>query len=473
MNIEYFLYTALSAFAALFLAAKTDRKGLAFILLFWIFAQPVLNAWFVIPIPGMPFELQTNRIFFLLILAYLVTAKLSNKKTTFGAPQRRPGFEKYFYIYLALVTIALAINYSYVNPKSIFATPLEIVTFIVVYVAAKRYTTESLNEAILRGIVILSIILALIAIVQFAFEPQLLRTGSEIHIRKAFGNYLRSTAIFQGEYELGYFQNLALMVVLARYRGTSRLYVLAPLLILSVLLTFQRMNYIIMFVCLTTYFAYYSRKRANLTALVMLLAMPFVLVLSYDIYQSIGGHSKLVEERIESDTVTGRLMQFKVVANAMWDHPLGLGSYENPTYYKLMEKNHMMQWAPDGRGGTRPEPLTVHNGYLAAGIQYGIAGAVAFITLLMSMLSYFSWRIMRNFRYSVVPFYAVLIYILLNFSNGIIVFRTYFVILLAILCGMFVTILRANAVKTKITPTNSVGLQSGRNNTGQAQPIQQ
>jgi hypothetical protein len=443
MNIQYFLYLVFATGAVLFLTARTDRKGLAFILLFWIFAQPVLNAFFSIPMLGLPFELQTNRIFFLLIATYLVSAWLLKKKPTSGFAERRPEFEKYLYIYLVLVIIALLINYSKVNPKSIIATPLEVVTFIVVYIAAKRYATESILEAILKGVVILAVALALVAIVQFAFVPQLLRTGSVIDIRQAFGNYLRSTGIFQSEYDLGYFQNLALMIVLMRYRGMLRLYVLVPLLILSVLLTFHRANYIITFFCLTSYFAYFSKRKANPIALVVMLAIPFTLVFSYEVYRSIGGHSELVKERLEADTVTGRLMQYEVVANSMWDHPLGMGGYENPAYFDLMNKYGMMQWVPDGKGGTRPQPLAVHNGYLATGIQYGVLAVPVFVMLLISMFRYFRKKVSTEYRYSLVPLYAVIIYALSNMSNSITIFRAYFVILLALLSGAFVAVYRA------------------------------
>jgi hypothetical protein len=116
-------------------------------------------------------------------------------------------------------------------------------------------------------------------------------------------------------------------------------------------------------------------------------------------------------------------------------HPLGLGSYDHPYYVKLMSEYGIVQWFKDARGNSYTKPLTVHNGYLAAGIKYGILGMIAFTTLVFSMLRYFKKHINTEFRYSLVPYFAVLIYVLSNISNSISIFRAYFVVLLAILSG--------------------------------------
>jgi len=63
------------------------------------------------------------------------------------------------------------------------------------------------------------------------------------------------------------------------------------------------------------------------------------------------------------------------------------------------------------------------------------------------MLRYFKKAINPDLRYSLVPFYAITIYMLANLSNSISIFRAYFVLLIAIVCGSLVALGRRYADK--------------------------
>lgn len=430
---EYLIYVLIAIAAAFYISAGTDRKLLGFFLSLWIMAQPVLNARFIIPLPGLPFELQPNRVLFLFLVMYLIWGKLSGRgNVQSGAGvNRRPPFEKYIYLYLFAVLVSLAINYSSVYTKNIIAAPLEIITFLVVYTVCKNYMTESLFEAIVKTVVIFAVVSACIAIVQIVFMSDLLRT---VEATIAFGNVHRAYATFQEDGALGFFEILSLIIVLVRYQNKSRLYALVPLIIVSILFTFHRLGVVILFICLTIYMAYYSRKRFGVPVLLLMLTVPVMLSLSFYIYQQMGGHSAVVEERLKQDTVTGRLMQYKVTFESLLDHPLGMGGYENPEYFKLMLKYHMTKSVPD-KFGAHPEPLAVHNGYLEVGIKYGIPSMIIFSLLLFSMFRYFKNMASKSSHYMVAPFFAVLIWILSNMTQSTSFFRSYFVTLLAIVCG--------------------------------------
>lgn len=439
----YLLYVIFAAMAALYLAMQTDRKVLSFVLILWLLAQPVINAKFIIPLPGLHFDLQPNRILFLFSLVALFWGTVSGQQAPSGS---RPPFEKYIYIYLGLVLLALSVNYSFMNPKSVIAVPVEILNFLVVFLLAKRHMTEKVFEAILKAIVLLAVIGALIAIIQFFVSTPFMRTGD---LRPAFGNKLRSTGIFQSEYDFGYFQILALMVVLVRYQGKAIRFFVGPLLVLSVLLTFHRLDYIIMFICYASYRAFFSKRKVGVPALAVAVMVPVLLILFLNVYQSMGGHSAVLEERLKQDTVSGRFVQFQVVWDAIMAHPLGLGSYDHPDYVKLMTRLGMVEWVADPSGEFHPRPLTVHNGYLATGIQYGLLGMVAFTALVFSMLRYFKKLIKPDLRYSAVAFYAVLIYALSNLSNSVSIFRAYFVVFLALLCGSLIALRRAETARQR------------------------
>lgn len=437
------LYVFFAMVAAIYLARKTDRKALSFVLILWLLAQPVINAKFIIDLPGLPFDLQPNRILLLFSILYLFWGQVSGRK---AHPGPWPPFEKYILFYFVMVLVALLVNRDFVPLKSVIAVPIEIFNFLVVYTLAKRNMTEKTFEAILKAVVLLAVIGALIAIVQISVDSTFMRMGD---LRRAFGDKLRSTGIFRSEYDFGYFQILALMVVLIRYQGRAIRFVVGPLLVLSVLLTFHRLDYIILFACYVSYRAFFSKRKLGAPVIAMAVVVPVILVLTLNIYQSMGGRSAVLEERLKQDTVTGRFVQYRVVWDSILKYPLGLGSYDHPDYVKLMSRHDMIEWITEPSGKSTPRPLTVHNGYLAVGIQYGFLGMVAFSALVLSMLLYFRKLISPDLLYSPVAFYAVLIYALSNVSNSVSIFRAYFVVFLAILCGSLVALHRAELARRR------------------------
>jgi len=411
-------------------------------LILWLLAQPVINAKYIIPLPGLPFELQPNRILFLFSLVYLLWGLISQAEELTGT---NPPFEKYIYIYFGLVLFAVLLNYAFMSPKNVISVPLEIATFLAVYKLTKRHMTEKVVEAIIRAIVFLAVIGAIIAIVQISLDSMFLRTGD---LRPAFGNKLRSTGIFQSEYDFGYFQILAVIVALIRYNGKAIRFLITPLLMFSVLLTFHRLDYIILFVCYVSYDVFFSKQELPLPLYVVAGVLGLILLgLSIELYQSMDLHSVMLEERLKEDTVTGRVLQYQVVWDSILAYPWGLGSYEHPDYVKLMSEHGMLVWYKDRFGNSYTLPLVVHNGYLAAGIRYGFFGMVTFTMLIFSMYRYAKKQINSMIPYSVVPFYAVLIYAMSNLSNDLSIFRAYFVVLLAILSGASVSINRVVLAK--------------------------
>ena len=264
MYTKFLIYLAVSGLVAFVLSYNTNRKFLSFVLIFWIFTEPVINAFYVVKIPVLHVDLSPNRVLFLFALAYLIRGMLVGGYPATGSPAaiRRPPFEKYMYIYVVMVFIAIAVNYSSLGSRSIIATPLEIIEFITVYVLAKRHMTESVLGAILKAIVLLSVFMILVSIIQVTLGPMFLRTGEA---KLAFGNTLRAYGIFQFDGELGMFQVLALMLALVLYRGKAWLKLLVPFLVISVFVTFTRVGYLILFVALITYVIYSAKRRAGLS----------------------------------------------------------------------------------------------------------------------------------------------------------------------------------------------------------------
>lgn len=438
----FLVYLAVAVIVALILSRKTDRVLLSFVFVCWMLTQPVINAFFVYKLPGLNFDLRLNRLLFFFAFTYILSGSVLGRAYAYAPATaiRRPFFEKYFYIYAAAIALAIALNYSAISSAALIATPLEIVTFIMVYTAAKRYATASVLESILKAALILSVFSAFVAIVQFGVDPLFMRTGEA---KAAFGETLRAFGIFQFDGEFGTFQILSLVVVLLRFKGALR-FTLVVLLLLSIFVTFHRLSYLTLFVCLMVYSVFFSKQK---TGAILLIMIPLVLALSYSVYKSMHTGSIAVEQRLGQDTVSGRIEQYKVTLDAIKNHPLGLGSYENPTYVKLMLEHDMVQWLPDSQNRSHPEALEVHNGYLDVGIKYGVLGVATFVALMVSMLRYFKKRVTSQSRYSIVPFFAVLIWMMSNTTQTNSNFRGYFLVLMAIICGSFVAQYRSRAVE--------------------------
>lgn len=442
--VIYAGYVVVALVLAGILSASTDRKGLSFILIFWVLAQPVMQGKFVISYPGMPFDLQPNRILLLLLLPYFLFFTVAGKSDFRQSAIRRPPYEKYLGIYFLCVIFSLLFNREEIGFKCLFAAPLEILTFIALYLTAKAHATPSVLEAIIKAIILLAVVNAFLAIIQTFIDHQFLKTGDP---RLAFGAVVRATGIFQAEYELGYFQILAVIVAMIRYKGAIWLYLLLPLLIFSVLLTFHRLDIIILSLCMGIFmWRFWSKAKFYAVAGGMVFLCLLVLT-SYPVLESSAGKVSIVEDRLKADTVTGRFKQYEVVLFALAKYPFGMGDYDNKNYYKLMEKHKMVYSINPGTEAWFRTAFRVHNGYLEVGILYGPLTMLVFITLLGSMIWDYKGMVEHDFPYTSIPFFAVLIWVLSNVSNGVSAFRHYYVLLIALLAGVFVAMQRTSAVK--------------------------
>lgn len=440
MGITYTVYTVAAFALAVFLAARTDRKFLGFVLTFWVLAQPVLGSEFMLHLPG--FDLSPNRMLLLALVGYFVFSNaigrkgVGDKTTTFA----QIPFERYLYIYLVIVIVSLAYNLASVRPQDIVVAPLHIVTFIVAYLTTKKFATQKVLEAIIAAVIILAVTGAFISFIQFAVDDTFLRTGE---VRGAFREVKRATGIFTQEYDFGAVQILGVMVTIFRFRRSFITYLFVPVLAMSVLLTFHRLDIIVLAVCLITYFLFYTDAKRKALLVFVLVAISVV----YPLIDTMLEKSTVVttlEGRIGQNTVTGRLAQYQVAAMLIFtDYTLvGLGTYENPAYDERMKLHGMMNYDEFGKA---VGAFRIHNGYLEVGILYGVLAMFAYTLFLFSMLRYFKKRSFRKSQYSALPMFVVLIYMLINISNGMSSFNFYVAVLCAMLAGSFVMYHRRHA----------------------------
>lgn len=429
------LYVIASALLAAYIAKKTDHFSLSFLILYWTLAQPVLNAFYKIKIPGIPFDFSPNRILLLILVPVLLKYILNPLPRTNYHVIHRPKFVPYLIAYILLVVVAMAVNRNVIPVKQLMAIPLEPVTFLVLFLAMKEIITTKMLDAVLKGIVYIAVINALVALYQVMVDPTFLLAGE---LRRAFGNTYRSYGLFPTEYILGSFQIMAVFVTLAVYRGKKIVLPLVALLVLSIFTTFHRLDMIVLIIVSIIYLRRYSQRRYGLPALLFIFFTAMAIIPAYKIFTSVGGESQIVKERLSADTVSGRFEQYKVIIKNLHHYPLGLGNYDTPAYQKLMITNRMTKSVIMPNGQQKVVGIGVHNGFLGVGIQYGILAMIAFTIMLFKMLAYFYKRADRRQPLTLIPFFSVLIWIMANSSNGIIVFRSYNVMIVALICGAFV-----------------------------------
>ncbi len=370
------------------------------------------------------------------------------------------------FIYFFLVTFSLIYNKNNletviygVRQQTIFAAPFAMLTFIVLYYVTKKFANKSLADNINKAIIIMAVVNAVVAIVQIGLNSSFLKTCDP---RLAFGHVVRASGVFQAEYDLGYFQILAVILCLIRYKDKEKvkLYVIVPLLIFSILLTFHRLDFIILNICLMLYIWLFSTSTKKIMALICL---AFVTVFSTVLFWALRPtikDSSIMEGRILQDTVSGRFSQYGLILNTLAKGNevtlFGLGDYSNTAYDKLMAKGHFMQSFESGTAKWYQRGFHVHNGYLEVGILHGVPAMAVFIAFLVSMALHFKKKISRDDPSSIMVFFAVLIWLLCNISNGISSFSSYYPLLVALLTGATTGLSREKSLEMRLVPHDEI-----------------
>jgi len=417
----FLIYVLLSLLIAAVFSFRTDRKSLVFILVFFIFAQPILNHQYTIDLPGLFFDLQPNRIMLFVMIPFLLLGNRSGAQR--GA---RPAFEYFLYAYIILVLISLVFNLDRIEAKFVVVIPLQILLYIFIYNVCKRNASPRLYDTIVKAIILLALISVVVAVYQFFVDSTFLKISPP---RTAFGNFVRPAGVFYSEYELGFLMNLAIIITLVRKKGFLK-YLYLFLFVVTLFLTFHRLNYVILVMCLIAYFFLFGKIRiaSVLTVFLVCVSLLYLLINPSGLrhLEKEKNVQDFTQERLLQNTITGRLQQYAVTAEASWRYFMGLGGYENKEYRDLMVKH-----------GLNPD-LVVHNGYLATSIKYGFLSMVSFVGFMLAMLIYFKRHFLRSRPETAYPFFIVFIWMLSNLTNSLSVFRILFVLLVSMITGLSV-----------------------------------
>jgi O-antigen ligase len=241
------------------------------------------------------------------------------------------------------------------------------------------------------------------------------------------------------------------MIATIRYKGSKWLYFVLPLLAVSVVLTFHRLDLIILAICAGSYIYFFGNSTQRIFATLGILVASTIVIVSLILAQ---GKSELVEERLKADTWTLRMNQYAAIAGNLPAKPLGFGDYENPAFARFSGKHGLLDSYTDRYGNWYNRPYYVHNGYFEVAAMYGVPAMVAFVALLVSLFRYFK-RLARSDFMFLIPVYATLIWMLANLTNGITAFRIYYIVLYGLLAGSFVAIRSSTLTTTPKGATDS------------------
>lgn len=443
------LYLLFAGVVSLYLTRKVRCRLFGFALVFWMLAQPVLTYRFPITIPGIHIDLQANRIMLLFLSVYMFfVPRLQIEESAVPLQKKLPRFEFFFYTYLILVIISLVVNITNIRAVEAITVPLEIITFILMYKSTRNYMDTALFNSILNALIILCVTGALIAFFQYAVNPDIMRTTQA---RVAYGDIWRASGIFSQEYDFGTIQALGITAILLRYRGKMISYILLSFCAASVLLTFHRMDIIIMMICFILYFWYLTsatKKTIVLSSLVLFSVIILVILPYVSSSLSNTTFSKTAEGRLQQNTITGRFSQYEVAIRTIFTNyrrPVGFGSYTNPSYDRFMIATGHGHITEDGSiHGYR-----IHNGFLEVGVLYGLPAMCMFTLIMIKMLIYFKRMKFNAAPLTLLPMFAIIIWMFSNFSNGLSSYNIYFSLMCAVISGMFVGAYRNGVVKNE------------------------
>lgn len=393
------------------LTSKTNHKFVTFIIVYWVFAAPVLNTeYFIIDTSALPFDLQPNRLILIFFSIYLFTTwaiEHKNKRTT----TENPKFERILFLYIFLSIVVYMIHtINILTLKDSIVNVTHIFTFLVIYLVLKSRADQEMIKVFGKSLLIVCIVSSLIGIYQFSVDPLFFRFGSQ---RTAFAGFFRANGIYSSDHIQGYFLTSGIVLALFVFRRKLVKFALISLFLLGIILCFHRMSYIITIMLFSLYFGLKGKRIWLIVTGNVALA-----ILLFRLFPMLGANlgeiesSAVVQERLLVDTMTDRAKFARIVLdNISQSWLIGFGGTKSEVYYRGMVRAGLdEEWATGQRGG-------IHNLYLHVMFFEGIPAAILFSLFLISAVWYF-WKSKKlKHMFYFIPLFEVTKYIVSNLTN--------------------------------------------------------
>lgn len=424
---HFYIYFAIAAVIALYLVIKSNSKYKfeLFFLSFYLLTGN-LNDLLTIVIPGFSlFEIYPIRLLFFLLLFFIVRRTLlTREKYNLSINGKIPWFVIALLGYVILMMISLIVNSPEIGISMVLKRLLGAFSFLVLIISVQLMADKPSYDLIGKSIIIGAVFSSILSIVQFSIDPFFLRIGDD---RVAFAGFLRANGIFRTEYFNSYFLITACAWTLITIKNNWRKIALICLFTLGVLLTFQRMSWIILALVIITYLVYIKKIAFEKLLFAGLTSLAIVISLSIFYLQDIK-NSSLVKERL-SNSVDSRKGYYAMVLDNIGEKPLfGYGGLQNEVYYVNLLRITGNRDRATGKKGD------LHSGYFSALFLYGVPAFICFTLFVLLSVFYYSRSITDNL-YFVIPFLVGIIYMIGNLTNSFL-FLKYISVLYAIHIGI-------------------------------------
>lgn len=451
MSSEYYIYIPIVVLISIFLLSKAKNKAFTGLFLFWLFGSPIfLNPSFVISLTFFGIDIQPNRFLFLVLtpllyVSIMVPPRISSRSGSLYSSRLRLG-EILLIGYVLIIIFALVLNAGSISIRRAIIDSSSAITFIVVYFCAKKFINNDDFVLFQNAILSFAVLSAIVAIYQFFIDPLFFRLGA---FRGAFLDYYRSNGLFTAEYDQGLFLILAIIVAISmNLRWRNKIFLIA-LLCAGVFVTMHRLSWVAMITTLGLIWFFYFRK-SLLTYVFVPLILIIIVIVALNVpwsQMAIGKFgSSLITTRLLADNISGRISQYKFSFDMIKEYPLGIGSY-GTDFYTQISYNHGIPLAGTATNrGDNIRTYIIHNGFLSAGVKYGILGLILFsLFIFTSIFDFFKNSIQKGKNWYPL-FMIMVVFLVFNLTNDFSFIGSQISMALAWLLGGYVAVNHPNHV---------------------------
>lgn len=428
MSWTHIPYILISAVLWLGLVFKAENKIASGLIAFWVLSFPILNRpEFLLHTP-FGFDLQPTRIFLIGAAIYLSVSliqKTAIKKQKLSDTAIRP-FEVFLFLYIFISTTVLVVRSKGLQQLIPLAS-LQIV-FGLMYLIARDHIPQHDYYFLKRVFIAFGVLSTLAAVIQFLVDPGFMRLSSE---RAAFGGLIRANGFMPDEYDHGLFLTYLSAWLLVSEKIRFKNILLVCFFGLGVFLTMHRGSWLAFGIVVLAIWAMNFRSfiKANIfiaySGILLILILGLVVInMNFAGFLS----QDFIYDQLFRETISVRMDLNSLGLKLMQKYPLGIGDYSFETYWQSYVEN--------GYKYNLGRPLIVHNGFLGAGVKFGIPGGLCFIMTWAGMI-YYALKTKKNWPIAMIPVLCCVAYLIINLTNEISYLGAAPQLLLAFLTGYF------------------------------------
>jgi O-antigen ligase len=416
MQAPQLIYILVSLVLWSYWISKAENKWFLAAILFWLFSLPILeDPRYVISLPFAGFDLQSSRILFLFLSAtlffFIFRAWIEGRSLIEYTVRRFRFYELWMAIFISIALVIIVLNIRELGARPAIVIAVKLLTFLLIYSFARECISPHDFHLLAVAIVTFAILSSLVGIYQFFGDVNFFRIGVT---RAAFGSFFRGNGLFDSEYDQGLFLTIALIIGLITIQAKWVKTLIVTIIPVGVFCTMHRGSWAILLIALGFILMREFRKIYPWIlsgAIIVILAL--LVVVNLPLQRNYPGSflDQMINQRVEDNTLDVRMTLNEYAIKMIQKYPLGIGAYSSSIYIQEAYNNSI-----DFVEGS---PLIVHNGFLAIGVLYGIAGMGAFALFMLTTLIHYLQKNIRSTKIGFVAALVVISFLLINMTQDL------------------------------------------------------